>query len=120
MLLSLGHSPRHLSSSSPSPSVSDQNLNSTTTNHSSSTVPTNKRRSKLLDEDTYISAIEKIIERDFFPDIPKLLNRLDWLETIRTGDPVQIRDAYVQTSTASSTKVNEEEKEEKRKYNLNT
>ncbi|KAM3395207.1 splicing factor ESS-2 [Capsicum galapagoense] len=96
MLLSPGHSPRYLSSPSSSPSLPDQNPNSTTTNRSSSsTVPTNKRRSKVLDEDTYVAAIEKIIERDFFPDIPKLRDRLDWLEAIRTGDPVQIRDAQL-------------------------
>ncbi|KAK4363189.1 hypothetical protein RND71_018430 [Anisodus tanguticus] len=89
MLLSPGHSPRYLSTPSPSP---DQNPNP----NSSSTVPTNKRRSnKVLDEDTYLAAIEKIIERDFFPDIPKLRDRLDWLEAVRTGDPVQIRDAQL-------------------------
>ncbi|KAI9119251.1 hypothetical protein K1719_009926 [Acacia pycnantha] len=47
----------------------------------------------ILDEDAYVAAIEKIIERDFFPDISKLRDRLDWLEAIKTGDPVQIRDA---------------------------
>ncbi|XP_016478622.1 uncharacterized protein LOC107799995 [Nicotiana tabacum] len=96
MLLSPGHSPRHLST----PSVAEQNPNSTlitttTTNNCSSTVPTNKHRNKVLDEDTYVAAIEKIIERDFFPDIPKLRDRLDWLEAVRTGDPVQIRDAQL-------------------------
>ncbi|CAN4103632.1 unnamed protein product [Withania somnifera] len=93
MLLSPGHSPRHLSTPSPSPSLSDQNPNNS---NSSSTVPTNKRLStKVLDEDTYVASIEKIIERDFFPDIPKLRDRLDWLEAVRTGDPVQIRDAQL-------------------------
>jgi protein DGCR14 len=48
-----------------------------------------------LDEDTYVAAIEKIIERDFFPDIPKLRNRLEWLEAVRSGDPVIIRDAQM-------------------------
>lgn len=49
----------------------------------------------MLDEDSYVAAIEKIIERDFFPDIPKLKDRLDWLQAVRTGDPVQIRDAQL-------------------------
>lgn len=43
-----------------------------------------------------MAAIEKIIERDFFPDIPKLRDRLDWLQAIRTKDPVLIRDAQLQ------------------------
>lgn len=49
----------------------------------------------MLDEDTYVAAIEKIIERDYFPDIPKLRDRLDLLEASRTGDPMLIRDAQL-------------------------
>lgn len=98
MLLSPGHSPRRLSS--PSPSVSEtpvhQNLGSS--NSLVTTTPKNPRKrasSTVLDEDAYVAAIEKIIERDFFPDIPKLRDRLDWLEATRTGDPMQIRDAQL-------------------------
>nr|GMC88295.1 protein DGCR14 [Ipomoea batatas] len=104
MLLSPGHSPRHLSTPSPSPALTDQipNPNSSAIhkkNDSSSSSVTDSaprnRRTRVLDEDTYVAAIEKIIERDFFPDIPKLRDRLDWLEAVRTGDPLQIRDAQL-------------------------
>ncbi|KAF5202735.1 Dgcr14-like protein [Thalictrum thalictroides] len=91
MLLSPGHSPRHLNySPSPSPSVTNNN----NSNDSSSKNP-KKRQSNVLDEDTYVASIEKIIERDFFPDIPKLRDRLDWLEAVRTADPVLIKDAQL-------------------------
>lgn len=40
-----------------------------------------------------MAAIEKIIERHFFPDIAKVRNRLDWLEALRSGDSVLTRDA---------------------------
>ncbi|KAI5683210.1 hypothetical protein M9H77_04438 [Catharanthus roseus] len=92
MLLSPGRSPRHLSSPSPTASetpISDHEQSNTTIAIRKS------KRPKVLDEDTYVAAIEKIIERDFFPDIPKLRDRLDWLEAVRTGDPVQIRDAQL-------------------------
>ncbi|XP_052208705.1 uncharacterized protein LOC127812318 [Diospyros lotus] len=89
MLSSPGRSPRHLSSPSPYLSVkSEQNPSD-----SSSNPP--KKKPAVLDEDTYVAAIEKIIERDFFPDIPKLRDRLDWLEAVRSGDPLQIRDAQL-------------------------
>ncbi|XP_073309259.1 uncharacterized protein [Primulina huaijiensis] len=96
MLLSPGHSPRHISTPSPAPSDHNPNPDSSLVS-ASSNLPTRKRlRSPaVLDEDTYVAAIEKIIERDFFPDIPKLRDRLDWLQAIRTQDPVLIRDAQL-------------------------
>ncbi|KAF9592620.1 hypothetical protein IFM89_016268 [Coptis chinensis] len=36
-----------------------------------------------------------IIERDFFPDLPKLRDRLDWLVAVKTGDPMIIKDAQL-------------------------
>lgn len=33
-----------------------------------------------LDEDTFVEAIGEIIERDFFPDLPKLHRQIKWLE----------------------------------------
>lgn len=87
MLLSPGRSPRH---------VSDRTLEIQETQSSNTLPPNPKKRSPtVLDEDTYIAAIERIVERDFFPDIPKLRDRLDWLEAVRSGDPVQIRDAQL-------------------------
>ncbi|RVW37531.1 hypothetical protein CK203_073911 [Vitis vinifera] len=95
MLLSPGHSPRHLSSPSPSPSLSEkpqQNRNSSSVLN----VSANPRKEvTVLDEDTYVAAIEKIVERDFFPDIPKLRDRLEWLEAVRSGDPLRIRDMMI-------------------------
>ncbi|KAF2292391.1 hypothetical protein GH714_021726 [Hevea brasiliensis] len=95
MLGSPGHSPRHLSSPSSSASPNPQNAMQVS-NSSSIRTPVNpKKRPIVLDEDTYVAAIEKIIERDFFPDISKLRDRLDWLEAVKTGDPIQIRDAQL-------------------------
>lgn len=92
MLLTPGRSPRHLSSPSPSQSVQIHDPNPS----SSFNAPQNSRKQvTVLDEDAYVAAIEKIVERDYFPDIPKLRDRLDWLEAVRSGDPVQIRDAQL-------------------------
>lgn len=100
MLQSPGHSPLHLSSPSPSVSqFSSQNPNNNDSSSSSSGAAIgnhhNHNHPAVLDEDTYVEALEKIIERDYFPDISKLRDRLDWLEAIKTGDPVQIRDAQL-------------------------
>ncbi|XP_008796613.1 splicing factor ESS-2 homolog [Phoenix dactylifera] len=103
MLLSPGHSPRQISS--PPASEKTLTLDPSAPASSSSAAsaaaayqpPGNnrKRRDTVLDEDAYVAAIEKIIERDFFPDIPKLRDRLDWLEAVRSGDPVLIRDVQL-------------------------
>ncbi|KAJ4893131.1 DGCR14-related [Raphanus sativus] len=93
MFLSPGHSPRHLSSPSPSSCSDDGHRISSS---SSKITPRNPRkRIRVLDEDAYVAAIEKIIERDYFPDIPKLRDRLDWIQAVKTRDPVQIRDAQL-------------------------
>ncbi|KAF6145025.1 hypothetical protein GIB67_013376 [Kingdonia uniflora] len=92
MLLSPGNSPRNLSS--PSPSLSERTLTTPSTD-SSKPLRNPRNRNTVLDEDAYVASIEKIIERDFFPDIPKLRDRLDWLEAIKTHDPVQIKDAQL-------------------------
>ncbi|KAF3531463.1 hypothetical protein DY000_02042832 [Brassica cretica] len=42
-----------------------------------------KKRMRVLDEDAYVEAIEKIIERDYFPDITKLKDRLDWIQAVK-------------------------------------
>lgn len=95
MLLSPGHSPRHLSSPSPSISSPSLVLQQTPNSSSSSFSSNSSKRVKVLDEDSYVAAMEEIIERDYFPDLPKLRDRFDWYEAKRTGDPVQIRDAQL-------------------------
>lgn len=107
MLASPGHSPRHIIPASPSLSTPildskqghGQALTLTSgSGRTSSRPPLSKKRKSsqiTIDEDTYVASIEKIVERDFFPDIPKLQNRLEWLEAVRTGDPVVIRDAQL-------------------------
>ncbi|XP_074272855.1 uncharacterized protein LOC141596547 [Silene latifolia] len=97
MLLSPGNSPRHLSSPSPTPTTTTTTITTNTLSAASpSPLPRTSRKTPLvLDEDTYVAAIEKIIERDYFPDIPKLRDRLDWLQAVKSADPVLIRDAQL-------------------------
>ena len=49
----------------------------------------------VLDEDQWTEKIEGIIRRDFFPDLPKLENKLEWLQAVRTGDPENMRQAQM-------------------------
>ena len=54
---------------------------------------TKRKPAVVLDEDEWTLNLERIIERDYFPDLPKLQMRLEWLEAQRTGDPEKIRRA---------------------------
>ncbi|XP_068641528.1 uncharacterized protein [Aristolochia californica] len=89
MLQSPGHSPRHISLSPSAESSIDIPVASFSSDRKV------RKSALVLDEDSFVSAIEKIIERDYFPDIPKLRDRIDWLEAVRSGDPIQIRDAQL-------------------------
>ncbi|PRW50786.1 DGCR14 [Chlorella sorokiniana] len=54
-----------------------------------------KRKEVVLDEDEYTATLEAIIERDFFPELPKLESKIAWLQAVRSGDPEQIRHAQL-------------------------
>ncbi|KAM1053744.1 hypothetical protein ACFX2I_001156 [Malus domestica] len=75
MLLTPGHYPRHLSS--PSPSANSDASIQNPTNSTQITPKNPKSHPQVLDKDTYVAPIEKIIEIDFFHDISKLRDRLD-------------------------------------------
>ncbi|KAL3151583.1 hypothetical protein ABBQ38_012579 [Trebouxia sp. C0009 RCD-2024] len=49
----------------------------------------------LLDEDEWTDRIEAIIQRDYFPDLPKLQNKLEWLQAVRSGNPSQLQQAQL-------------------------
>ncbi len=49
----------------------------------------------VLDEDEWTEKIEGIIRRDFFPDLPKLENKLEWMQAVRSGDPEAVRQAQM-------------------------
>lgn len=42
--------------------------------------PKRKREVAVLDEDEWTDKLEAIIQRDYFPDLPKLESQLEWLE----------------------------------------
>ncbi|GIL92456.1 hypothetical protein Vretimale_6448 [Volvox reticuliferus] len=47
----------------------------------------------VLDEDTYTQQLESIIERDYFPELPKMVNQLEWLRAVNSGDVREIQRA---------------------------
>lgn len=53
------------------------------------------QRKQVLEEDVYAEAIEAIVERDFFPHLPKLQNQLEWLQAVQSGDPALIKRAQL-------------------------
>jgi protein DGCR14 len=56
----------------------------------------NKRKQIVLEEEEWIASMESIIERDFFPELSKLKDKVEWLEAVRGGDYERIRAAQLQ------------------------
>ncbi len=54
-------------------------------------------RQKVLDEDEWTECLEAIIQRDYFPIVPKLQNKLEWLEVSNSPVPIAPR-CYPPTS----------------------
>ncbi|KAK5638194.1 hypothetical protein RI129_012489 [Pyrocoelia pectoralis] len=61
-------------------------------------VPRKRTKQKILDEESYIEEMGKIIQRDFFPDLEKLKAQHDYLEAVQRNDVAKMRELYAKYS----------------------
>ncbi|XP_044738528.1 splicing factor ESS-2 homolog isoform X2 [Chrysoperla carnea] len=61
-------------------------------------VPARKTTTKILDEESYIEEMGKIIERDFFPDLEKLKAQNDYLDALERNDRDKLREIFAKYS----------------------
>ncbi|XP_065663372.1 splicing factor ESS-2 homolog [Hydra vulgaris] len=55
-----------------------------------------KIKQKILDEEEYLTILEKIVERDFYPELTKLKLRLHYLNALETDDVEKLREIQLQ------------------------
>ncbi|XP_039627796.1 splicing factor ESS-2 homolog isoform X1 [Polypterus senegalus] len=54
-----------------------------------------KTKRKVLDENSYIESLEKIIQKDFYPDVAKLRTQKEYLEAEEHGDLEKMREIAI-------------------------
>ncbi|XP_018329098.1 splicing factor ESS-2 homolog [Agrilus planipennis] len=62
------------------------------------TLPKRRRKQTILDEETYIEKMGKIIQRDFFPDLEKLKAQNDYLDALEKNDMTRLREIHMKYS----------------------
>jgi protein DGCR14 len=62
-----------------------------------------KPKQVILKEEDYVETIESILERDFFPDLPKLNNHLEWLEAVKNHDLKKMQEIQSRYHSKKST-----------------
>ena len=59
------------------------------------TVTVSKAPKNVLDEDAYTEKLEKIIVRDFYPDLPKLREKQEYLDALQRNDTEKLRQLHL-------------------------
>lgn len=63
-----------------------------------------KRRAEaatVLEEEDWVTALEGIIERDFFPELASLKDKVEWMEALRNEDVQKLQAAQLRTGHSS-------------------
>lgn len=59
-------------------------------------IPRSKQKTRVLDEDEFVKSLSAIIQRDFFPDLPKLRSHVAFMDALEAGDESRMKEIAVE------------------------